>query len=58
MNKEDLKEKINDSYKKALEEANEKLSEHTNYYDGIKEGLRLMRYRVLKIVNSEGENND
>ena len=25
MNKEDLKEKINDSYQKALEEANEKL---------------------------------
>lgn len=54
MDKEDLKEKINNSYQKALEEANEKLLEHSNYYDGIKEGLRLMRYRVLKIINQEG----
>ena len=54
MDKEDLKEKINDSYQKALEEASKKLLEHSNYYDGIKEGLRLMRYKVLKIVNSEG----
>lgn len=54
MNKEDLKEKINDSYQKALEEANEKLLEHSNYYDGIKEGLRVMRYKVLKIISQEG----
>lgn len=54
MDKEDLKEKINDSYQKALEEANEKLLEHSNYYDGIKEGLRLMRYKVLKIISQEG----